>query len=433
MSPSKGVPLVVALADDLSGAAEVAALLRLPALLALRPAQPPRDGEAVVVDLDSRHLPSAAAAEAVRAALAGHPGETTWYKKSDSLLRGNVGAEAVAFAEGARAVVTAMALPALGRVVRDGVVHVEGVPLHDSGAWRAEERAAPRSVAEALAPLPTAGVPLDAVRQGPRALAGRLAAVAARGRHPVCDAETDVDLDVIAEAVRQLGSAYRLLGSGGLAAALGRHVGTGTPAQDVPAAYGPLPTADGPLSAADRPLLVVAGSAEPGVVAQIARLTAAGARHLPLAPDAVAGPAPVPLPPLAPGSVTVLSIDGTGSIRPGAARRLVAGLARTVAALTGTPDLVLTGGETARRVLDAVRITALRPVGEIHHGAVHCRTADGRSVVTRPGSFGGPDSLHRIAAALRPRLLPPPPAARPALPAPAGPAGPRASSQGVTQ
>jgi 4-hydroxythreonine-4-phosphate dehydrogenase len=53
-------------------------------------------------------------------------------------------------------------------------------------------------------------------------------------------------------------------------------------------------------------------------------------------------------------------------------------------------------------VLDALGLRELLPVGQIHHGAVHSRTADGRSVVTRPGSFGDTDSLLRIARALRP-------------------------------
>ena len=35
----------------------------------------------------------------------------------------------------------------------------------------------------------------------------------------------------------------------------------------------------------------------------------------------------------------------------------------------------------------------LEPIAQIHHGAVQCRTPDGRHVVIRPGSFGGPDSL----------------------------------------
>ncbi|WP_308401304.1 4-hydroxythreonine-4-phosphate dehydrogenase PdxA [Streptomyces sp. AC512_CC834] len=459
---------VVALADDLSGAAEVAALLRLPARLTLHAADlvAPAAGESVVVDLDSRHLDEDAAADAVRTALAGSdagtgtpgasdpdeaafrafraanfraanfraehgrtlpPFPTVWYKKCDSLLRGPVGAEAVAFAEGAEFVVIATALPAAGRVVRDGVVLVDGVPLHESAAWRAETRAAPRSVAEALAPLPTEVVPAGVVRQGPVALAGRFRRAAERGRHPVCDAETDADLAVIAAAAALLGPGCRLLGSGGLAAALGRRisaravgtaraVGASAPGSGsaVGAGFfeerGACPTA--------RPLLFVAGSAEPVVAEQVARLVAAGARHLRLSPSELAGQAPVALPEPSPGTVTVLCVDGSEGVRPEAARRIAAGLARTVAALPGRPDLVLTGGETARRVLDAVGVTALWPVGEIHHGAVHCRTSDGRSVVTRPGSFGGPDSFHRIAAALRPRLLSPP------LPPPLSPSSP---------
>ncbi|MFD7687424.1 four-carbon acid sugar kinase family protein [Streptomyces sp. NPDC059781] len=425
---------VVALADDLSGAAEAAALLRLPARLVLHTDDlgvSGAGGEAVVMDLDSRYLDDEAAADAVRAAVravrrspaavgartdtdtAGSRafravnsresyGSPLWFKKCDSLLRGPVGAEAAAFAEGAEVLVIATALPAARRVVRGGVVLVDGVPLHECAAWRAEERVAPRSVAGALAPLPTADVPLESVRQGPIALAGRFRELAARGRHPVCDAETDTDLTVIAAAAALLGPGARLLGSGGLAAALGRRLaarrahGSSTDAGPTAAR----PRATEPF--ATRPLLVVAGSAEPVVGEQVARLVAAGARHLPLAPGELAGPEGVVLPELATGTVTVLSVDGSDGVRPGAARAVVAGLARAVSAVPGRPDLVLTGGETARRVLDSLGITTLRPVGEIHHGAVHCRTDDGRSVVTRPGSFGGPDSFVRIAAALRP-------------------------------
>ncbi|MFB9349947.1 four-carbon acid sugar kinase family protein, partial [Streptomyces heliomycini] len=229
----QGDTAVIALADDLSGAAEAAALLRLPARLVLHADDlglSGEVGEAVVVDLDSRYLDDGAAADAVRTVLravgrqspaaradvtasrafraVNSPesyGSPLWFKKCDSLLRGPVGAEATAFAEGAELLVIATALPAARRVVRGGVVLLDGVPLHASPAWRAEERAAPRSVAEALAPLPTADVPLEAVRQGPIALAGRFRELAARGRHPVCDAETDTDLTVIAGAAALLG------------------------------------------------------------------------------------------------------------------------------------------------------------------------------------------------------------------------------------
>ncbi|NGN62679.1 4-hydroxythreonine-4-phosphate dehydrogenase, partial [Streptomyces sp. A7024] len=84
------------------------------------------------------------------------------------------------------------------------------------------------------------------------------------------------------------------------------------------------------------------------------------------------------------------------------APRLSRALATLAAAAPGRPDLVLTGGETARRVLDALGITELHPAGEIHHGAVRSHSREGRTVVTRPGSYGDDHSLLTIARSLRP-------------------------------
>ena len=75
---------------------------------------------------------------------------------------------------------------------------------------------------------------------------------------------------------------------------------------------------------------------------------------------------------------------------------------RIAAQIAAAPphDLVLIGGETARRTLDALGVAELEPIAQIHHGAVQCRTPDGRRVTIRPGSFGGPDSLKQIVEAL---------------------------------
>ncbi|MFC8433600.1 four-carbon acid sugar kinase family protein [Streptomyces sp. NPDC057253] len=455
---------VLALADDLSGAAETAAALGLHVRLVLNatdaggrgdraggvargrlraraPLGGPPDADdgppVVVADLDSRRLPSAEAAGAVRAALARTGPGTLLFKKADSLLRGNLAAETVAYAAGAHAVVVAFALPAGGRTVRDGVVRLGGVPLHRTDAWRAEGRPAPPSVTEALRGLVTEVVPLDCVRRGPTALTDRLRDVAARGLHPVCDAETDADLDTVAEAVLLLGPGYRPLGTGGLAAALwrraaarphhplartgpmrhpadpadGEAVLAGHAPADPAAAHGRSGT-HGPSEAAGtaarRPVLAVVGTAEPIAAAQIAQLTAAGARHVAVSPDLLrtAAEGRAPDVPLAPGHVTVLGVDGSGGLGSGASADVAAGLGRLVAALRTPADLVLTGGETARRVLDALAVRELVPLREIHHGAVHSRTLDGRSVVIRPGSFGGPGSLLAIARALGAELSP---------------------------
>ncbi|MER7792440.1 four-carbon acid sugar kinase family protein [Streptomyces sp. NPDC097640] len=404
MSPTPSRRLL-AVADDLSGAAETAAGLesrttRSRVVLVGDSAAPRHPGEATVLDLDSRHLPAAEAAEAVRAALAlPPPGDPLVLKKIDSLLRGNVAAEVAALAAGGAGVVVAPALPAAGRAVRAGVVHLGTTPLHHSDAWRAEPVPPPPSVAAALGPARTALVPLSAVRDSRRTLLTALRTALAEGRVAVCDAETDADLDAIVEAALADGPGTRLVGSGGLAAALGRHLSGGEPPQD-----------DAPPPAVPRPLLVVVGTAEPSAAEQIRRLAADGAAVLRLpvetlcADGQVAPIAPIAPPPLSADGVTVLTPASTRA--PVSPRRLVHGLARAVAAAVarhdGSVDLVLTGGETARRVLDALGVTELHPVGQVHHGAVHLRTPDGRSVVTRPGSFGDADSLRQIVHALRP-------------------------------
>ncbi|WP_329038979.1 4-hydroxythreonine-4-phosphate dehydrogenase [Streptomyces sp. NBC_01725] len=416
----RGARRVLALADDLSGAAETAVALGVPGRIVLGPASldPHAYGEAVVTDLDCRRLPAADAARRVRGALRAVPSDVLVLKKADSLLRGNLAAETAACVDGAEGVVVAAALPALGRTVRDGVVHLDGVPLHTTDAWRAESTSPPPSISAALGDARTMLVPLDAVRGD--ALPALLHAAITAGHLPMCDAETDADLDLIARAALACGPDVRLTGTSGLAAAVGRllRCPDGTSAATTAGQAAPAPAGE----RRQRPLLVVVGTADPSMPAQIAQLTERGARHISVNPDVlnsdvlnsdVLNPdvtsSGVPAPPRVPrsvdavsGDVTVLSIDSGPGIRLGSAHRLVYALARLAADRAGDADLVLTGGETARRVLDALGVRHLTPLGQIHHGAVHARTPDGRHVVTRPGSFGGTDSLLRIATALRP-------------------------------
>ncbi len=266
---------MLVIADDLSGAVEVAAVLGLK-----RIALGHADGD--VVDLDTRALPPEQAARRVREL----DGRIT-FKKIDSLLRGNVVAELEALSG---TLIVAPALPVEGRTVRNGILHVHGVPQDTP--------------------------PID-----------------------LLDAETDEDLDAILAAASP---GATLVGSAGLAAALGRRLGV-TPL--------PRPTPR------DVPLLVGVGTR--AADDQVKRLR------------------------------------GVEVIRATAEE-----VARRIAAAPYA-DLVLTGGETARRTLDALGVTTLEAIAEIHHGAVQCRTPDGRHVTIRPGSFGGPDSLLQIVEACR--------------------------------
>ncbi|MFD4668644.1 four-carbon acid sugar kinase family protein [Lentzea sp. NPDC058450] len=360
---------VFAVADDLSGAAETAVALgvrgtRSVVLLQARDSS----AEVVVVDTDSRALPPGAAAAAVTSALTSvRPGDRV-FKKIDSLLRGNVSAEIGALVSHGFGVVVTPALPIAGRTVVDGVLRV------DESGWRAN-CATPREV------MPSAlTLGLDVVR-GP-ALADSLAKAADARVAVVCDAETDGDLDLIAAAAVRAPANLALAGSGALAAALGRMRTTTSPFVATPAGGA---------------VLVVVGTAEPVAAQQVALLSGSSVHTFDV--DALlAGQVPVP------------PVHGVTVLRVGPAKGLVpdvsAALARVVAAVAGTPDLVLIGGETGRRVLDALGVDELEPLDQIHHGAVRSRTRDGRVVVTRPGSFGGPDSLAQIVRALTERQFP---------------------------
>ncbi|TDV56596.1 4-hydroxythreonine-4-phosphate dehydrogenase [Actinophytocola oryzae] len=389
-----------AVADDLSGAAEVASLLTTrsgSATLVL--AGQPR-GAVCVTDLDARHLPAEEVSARVLAAVSATPGARVLVK-IDSLLRGPLAALVGAVGP----VVVAPALPALDRVVAGGVVTVDGRPLAEVPAWAAEARQAPTTVAAALSPLRTTVIPLATIRS-PELPAALRAAVAA-GLVPVCDATTDTDLDAIVVAAPD---GVALAGSGGVAAALGRAMALPHAAEgDRPTTPHDEPLTDWDATAPDKALtrtlaasypghpLIVVGTAEAVAREQVRRLIAEGATEV------TPGDADEQVIEALRGGAAVLRPTPGAAVDPTRSRAIsasLATLAARVVAGTDTP-LVLTGGETARRVLDALGVRALHPIDSVHHGAVRSRTDDGRLVVTRPGSFGGPDSLTSIVAALR--------------------------------
>ena len=90
----------------------------------------------LVVDTETRHLPAAKAAKAVeeltRSAV--ENGVGCIYKKTDSALRGNIGAELAALlkASGARNLPFLPAFPQIGRTTEKGVHYIKGVPVNES-------------------------------------------------------------------------------------------------------------------------------------------------------------------------------------------------------------------------------------------------------------------------------------------------------------
>ncbi|MDU0313650.1 four-carbon acid sugar kinase family protein [Phycicoccus sp. M110.8] len=388
------------LADDLSGASEAAAqfLLRTTRILVDCSPQPATGRSATrvrCVDLHTRHAPGPVVTDRVRTALAAAGCPQHVLVKVDSLLRGTPEHLVRAVREAltppgypAPPVVICPATPTAGRTVVGGVVHVAGRPLHETDLWHAEHRTPPGRAAEALPGLDVLAVPLDVVR-GPRSrLVAAMLDATRTGRTCFCDAETDADLDTLVAAAAELPGAV-LVGAGGLAAAAARALRPDVEEGDV--------CRDGAAPASR--VLVVAGSAAPGLAREVAELAAAGADVVePTVADLLAGTAV--LPDLGASAPVTVVRPAAAPVDPSVSTHLVAALADAVVpAVPATAALVLTGGETARAVLDRLGVRSLRPV-RADAGAVTALADDGRTVVTRPGSFGHGAALADIVTTL---------------------------------
>ncbi|MDR6504864.1 4-hydroxythreonine-4-phosphate dehydrogenase PdxA [Arthrobacter oryzae] len=449
-------------ADDFSGAAEVGQCfarqgLTTQVLLAPGPqgqtelpgqAAPPADvptglpgpaaqpADVVVVDTHSRNLSGEAAAEAVAGVFGGAAAASArvLFKKIDSLWRGNVGPEIGALTGLGMHVVVAGALPQLGRTVVGGKPLVGGTPLDRTGLWAAETAAPPASIRDALQQAEGRAadlLDLHAVRSGKlpahldRILSGADPAVV------VADGETEADLAAVVDAMVRLdftagGRRIVLVGTGGTAELLACSIGT-RPARNAQPAKRGAPGLQGDADAGTPaavlrrnpgPVLAVVGSASGTARNQLRDLEAAGYMLFGLRPEELARPATQQpqaqraREALSAGAAVALTV-AADRVDPGEAGVIVHNLARFVSGtLHGAgpdlkPDLILTGGETAREVLDALGITALEPLDAVQHGAVVSLADDGTLVGTKPGSFGDRHALTQLHQKIRSRRASP--------------------------
>jgi len=150
----------IVLADDLTGAAEIAAIARQAgrrAIVLTRPPAGPVDADLIVLDTDTRLLPPALAARRVRAWTARlaktTPRHAGVFLKTDSVLRGPVLAHvgAATRALGFSRAILVPANPSLGRVIRGGRYFVHGRFLHETAL--ANDPHHPRDTSDALALL----------------------------------------------------------------------------------------------------------------------------------------------------------------------------------------------------------------------------------------------------------------------------------------
>lgn len=421
-SNASGLAAVV-VADDLTGAADTGiAFVRagVPTAVCLAgpagevPAGEVPGGEthgpvasgarALAIDTDSRDLNPEDAAGRVRAVAGRFRGSPVLYKKIDSTLRGNVAAELAAIdAVASGRVLLAPAFPETGRTVVDGVLRVKGVPLADSGVWRSGDGAPPPDIPTLLAGsgLNPISIPLDTVRRGVPAVLEVLHRTPTPGV-AVCDAETDEDLAIVAEAGARLPPPLIWSGSGGLArhlAAVGRlrmSSSGGSSGEESSKSTGP----------ARGPILFVVGSASPVSGEQAAALATSGrAGQLTIPARALlrpSRPAAAQLSGALAVGDTVLTITGTEAIAElNATGQAATALGDLIAPWLGRLGaLVATGGQTVRAILGGAGIASFDLHGEIEPGVV-AGSAGRLRIVTKAGAFGDAHTFIRVQQALR--------------------------------
>jgi uncharacterized protein YgbK (DUF1537 family) len=365
------------LADDLTSALDGAAPFAERGLKAKvvfdRQGLAALEADVVSLDLDSRLADASIAEQRFRAAGAALAGARVIYKTIDSTLRGNLFAEARGAMAGSgrpRALV-APAFPAAGRTTVGGRQLVHGAPVDETEFAR-----------DALNPVSSSLVADHFAPLGGSAFR-------------VCDAAEDSDLDTL---VSRTGLEADLvwIGSPGLAAALARAI----PAAEPSSARWP----------SVRRVLVVVGSRHPANRAQIEGLRAAGAVVLP-APASLSSlqiSADVVVAAFAQADVVCLpapikDVEAIGQSSAELARWLGDVVRRSASAFEG---VVATGGDTARRITDALGAQSMDLAGEVEPGVPLGwlqTSGPGFAFATKAGGFGDEKTLVCCVEALRSR------------------------------
>ncbi|MBZ4653794.1 MAG: hypothetical protein JG781_1133 [Peptococcaceae bacterium] len=188
--------------------------------------------DVVAISTNSREVSSQEAQKVVRDVCRSlkEMGVREIYKKIDSTWRGNIGAELEAMmAElGLSLAVICSAFPKTGRLVKEGYLLINGVPLHETPiakdpSFPVKDSYLPR-VLQGQTSLPVKLIEAPLVAQGPRYLTECLKKIAAEGKCLVLiDALDEKDLNIIASLEQNQLPPLVFCGSAGLSGALIRN------------------------------------------------------------------------------------------------------------------------------------------------------------------------------------------------------------------
>lgn len=388
---------ILVIADDLTGAADTGIqfldLCRNRMCLAdLDMDIKGADFSGLSLNTETRNVPvdGVKAAMARVAHLALNLGPRMIYKKMDSSLRGYIGfelAELTRILPGIQGVLAAPALPGLGRTTVDGVHYVGGTPVSDSEAGKDPLSPVTDSRLAAILSqghkLPVVSLDLSLIRRGAGAIAAELSRLIEL-HNPVifaADAENEQDLNFLAQAGRVFGGRLIMAGSAGLAKAIGRQV--------------PLASLLAEGKKPRRPLMLFGGSVSQKLREQMEFLAKSGLAHV-LSPNIkmmMDDPGVMPLPAWPLGEDLALLLpppsdeENKGGEFSWNLARAFGQVAARLVAEHKPATIFLSGGDTAKAILSALKVDKLWLRSEILPGVVLMETKD-FFVITKAGSFG---------------------------------------------
>lgn len=424
----RGTPMFI-LSDDLTGAADAANYFRTSDRRVRISFATPKPWDfsllhetVQVFDAETRHLSAEDSYSRVLNAcsqIGRNHAEARVYKKVDSTLRGNLGAEIEAALCGlSRTIaVLAPAFPGGGRTVRDGKLYVNGVPVNQTD-FRNDPHHPIKSadVAEqvrASCDLPIEHLGIQVIRSGLEAIERWFATIGHRPTVVVCDAECDEDLMALTRVIADRSDCLPC-GSAGLAKSLATVWTTSGPVQDDGVRYPPR---------AFRQLYVI-GSANRLAREQLAELQQyVDVHHVELSSSRIVDDSTV-VDEVADAIRSVIERDAERTVLTLSEERVVTDADRTrlVDSLAGIAkawvdcakrsvnqandkDIAIfaTGGDTALACCEALGQTQIWTEGELLPGVPwsYVGQPDGNlTLVSKAGGFGNAHTLCRVASLL---------------------------------
>lgn len=336
------------------------------------------DSEVLAVNSNSRHLSSEQAYDAVyRIVSEGkQAGIPHIYKKTDSVLRGNIGAELSAALEASKAqfLSFAPAYPTMKRITKNGIHYIDGIPVSASSLGKDPFNPVIESDVAKLIRLQT-DIPVH-----------RMNEMAEKGII-IFDAESDEELSAVAKQLKSAGLLEVCAGCAGFAKFLPELLDMKT--EEKPAIPDPTDS-----------LLVISGSLNPVTKLQLDQAEASGFRRIRLNAEQKSDAEHAELPQIK-GSWTILDSCDPDETISGNTKRNNEVIRSTVAYNIGIlvsailenyrGTIMIIGGDTLQACLKHLGCTQMKMITELFPGVVLSEiSVNGTAhlLISKSGGFG---------------------------------------------